>query len=149
MRPCVSMLCVVGFLVAADDAKDKAVKEEMKKFDGGWQPVTLKANGQEVPAEDLKKVHVAVEGGQYTVKVEDNVVEKGAFTVDPGKKPKQIDMKATEGQNQGKSFHGIYELEGDDLKVCFAEADKDRPKEYAAEKDSGQVLHVYKRAKAK
>jgi uncharacterized protein (TIGR03067 family) len=149
MRRCALIVCVVGLLVAADDAKDKAVKEEMKKFDGGWQAVSLKANGQEVPVDELKKVQVTVEGGMYTVKVEDNVVDKGSFTVDPGKKLKQIEVKATEGQNQGKTLHGIYELEGDDLKICYTESDKDRPKEFSADKDSGHVLHVYKRAKSK
>jgi uncharacterized protein (TIGR03067 family) len=147
MRRCVVMICVAGFLVAADDAKDKAVKEELKKFDGGWKAVMAKANGQEAPAEELNKVQVTCENGQYTVKIDDNVVEKGNFTVEPGKKPKTIEFKATEGQNQGKSFHGIYELEGDDLKICFGESDKDRPTDFTSDKDSGRVLHVYKRAK--
>jgi uncharacterized protein (TIGR03067 family) len=143
------MICVAGFLVAADDAKDKAAKEELKKFDGTWTGVSATVNGEEVPAEELKKIHVTVEAGQYTVKLEDNVVEKGNFTIDPGKKPKQMDIKATEGQNQGKTFHGIYQLEGDDMKVCFVESDKDRPTDFTADKDSGRVLHVYKRAKLK
>jgi uncharacterized protein (TIGR03067 family) len=149
MRRCILMLCVVGLLVAADDAKDKAAKEVLKKFDGAWQAVMGKVNGEEVPAEGLKKVHVTVEGGQYTVKVEDNAVEKGGFTVDPSKKPKQMDVKPVEGQNQGKTLLAIYELDGDDLKICFVESGKDRPTDFSSDKDSGRVLHVYKRAKLK
>jgi uncharacterized protein (TIGR03067 family) len=149
MRRCFLMLCVVGVLVAADDAKDKAVKEELKKFDGAWNAVSAKANGDEVPAEELKKIHVTVEGGQYTVKLEDNVIDKGNFTIDPGKKPKQMDVKPVEGQNQGKTLLAIYELEGDDLKICFVEAEKDRPTDFTADKDSGRILHIYKRAKSK
>jgi uncharacterized protein (TIGR03067 family) len=60
-----------------------------------------------------------------------------------------MDVKPVEGQNQGKTLLAIYELEGDDLKICFVESTKDRPTEFSADKDSGRVLHVYKRGKAK
>jgi uncharacterized protein (TIGR03067 family) len=121
----------------------------LKKFDGAWKAVSAKVNGEEEPAEELKKVHVAIEGGQYTVKLEDTVIDKGNFTVDPATKPKQMDVKSVEGQNQGKTLLAIYELEGDDLKICLVDSDKDRPADFTADKDSGRILYVYKRAKSK
>jgi uncharacterized protein (TIGR03067 family) len=149
MRRSILLLCVVGFLVAADDAKDKAAKDELKKFDGAWKAVMAKVDGREATAEELAKVHVTVEAGQYTVKIDDQVVEKGNFTMDPSKKPKQMDVKPVEGQNQGKTLLAIYELNADDLKICFTESGKDRPDDFSSDKDSNRVLHVYKRAKAK
>jgi len=40
---------------------------------------------------------------------------------------------------------GIYELERDSYKVCFAPAGKPRPTEFASIRGSGQILQVWHR----
>jgi uncharacterized protein (TIGR03067 family) len=52
---------------------------------------------------------------------------KGMSQIDPTKKPKTIDFTPTEGDNQGKTCLGIYELGEDMRKLCYAEPGKDRP----------------------
>jgi len=42
---------------------------------------------------------------------------------------------------------GIYELEPDSYKVCFAPAGKPRPTEFASTPGSGQILQLWKRQK--
>jgi hypothetical protein len=45
---------------------------------------------------------------------------------------------------------GIYELEGDKLRICFAKPGaKERPTRIETKPDSGQSLTVYKRNKEK
>ena len=48
---------------------------------------------------------------------------------------------------KGKTALGIYELEGDTLKLCYSQPGKDRPKEFTAAKGSGQAMSVWKRDK--
>src|SRR5262245_54734967 len=62
--------------------------------------------------------------------------EAAVFTLYPAKSPKQIDFKYVK---DGKTLLGIYELSGDDLKLCLAESGKERPSSFA-----GNVL-VFKR----
>ena len=40
---------------------------------------------------------------------------------------------------------GIYEIDGDMLKVCFVSADKERPKEFKTEAASDASIHTYKK----
>ena len=47
----------------------------------------------------------------------------------------------------GKTVLGIYEINGDTIKYCWAEPGKERPKEFATKTDSNQTLMVLKRVK--
>ncbi len=67
------------------------------------------------------------------------------YTVDPTKKPKAIDYTMTEGTTKGKTHLGIYEVNGDMVKFCFAAPDQDRPTEFTAKEGSGWTLSVWKR----
>jgi uncharacterized protein (TIGR03067 family) len=73
----------------------------------------------------------------------------GTFVLDPGKKPKTIDIKFTEGPEKGNTSLGIYELDGDTLKICLTITAKDRPTEFAAKAKSGHGFEVLKREKPK
>ena len=70
-----------------------------------------------------------------------------AIKIDPTKKPKTIEFTFTEGQLQGKTSLGIYELQGDTFKYCRAAPDKPRPTEFSSKEGSEQTLVVYKREK--
>jgi uncharacterized protein (TIGR03067 family) len=70
--------------------------------------------------------------------------EKGGFRLDPTKKPKQIDMS--------DAARGIYELEGDTLKLCWDQraTTNGRPTKFAHDKDKDTVHYfVLKREKKK
>ena len=56
-------------------------------------------------------------------------------------------MKFTEGPEKGNTSLGIYQLEGDDLKLCLTITAKDRPAEFAAKPKSGLGIEVLKREK--
>ena len=58
--------------------------------------------------------------GETTITFRGQVNFKAKFTIDPTKKPKTIDYKMTEGPTKGKTHLGIYELDGDTVKFCFA-----------------------------
>jgi uncharacterized protein (TIGR03067 family) len=140
------LVLAVGFLLAAD-ARDDDVKKEYKKTDGTWAVTTFTMDGNNTPEEEVKKFRLVLDGEKYTLKQEDNVVSKGTAKIDPSKKPKTIDITPTEGDGQGTAMLGIYEIDGDNYKVCYAAGGKDRPTKFGSEAGSGHILFVFKRAK--
>jgi uncharacterized protein (TIGR03067 family) len=144
------LLVVAAGLLAAAPAPDRdaAAKEELKKLEGAWAAVSATVDGKEVPADELKKIQVVVKGDTYSVLAEGAEAAGGTLSIDPTKSPKTIDATTTKGPNKGKSELGIYELDGDTLKMCFGPVGKgQRPKEFASKQGSGAELSVYKRVK--
>jgi uncharacterized protein (TIGR03067 family) len=141
MKRALLLACVAGLLIAAD-AKDDAAKEEMKKFQGSWD-TTAEVNGKKLP----DPATVIIKDNTYTVKVKDKKLEEGTLKVDPSKKPKAIDSTAGDGADKGKTMLGIYEIDGDTIKICFAMPGKDRPKEFVTKEGSDTVLYVMKKMK--
>src|SRR5262249_7224019 len=117
---------------------------------GTWTPVSAERDGKKLTAEQLMDIKLVYDGaGRASVKKGDQLLFDGAIKIDPTKKPKTLDATQTsEGANKGKTFLGIYELDGDRLTVCSAEpAGKDRPTAFSSEPGSGYFLRVYKREK--
>ena len=68
--------------------------------------------------------------------------------LDPTKKPKASETTYTEGPDKGKTFKGIYEIDGNTVKFSRAGApDDERPTEFKTKPGSVQFVSVYKRAK--
>src|SRR6516162_6671914 len=104
-----------GLLVGADDPKD-----ELKKLEGTWTMASGEKDGKALAEQAIKGAKLVFKGDQHDVKVGDDIF-KGTHKVDPSKKPKTIDATDSEGPFKGKTVLGIYELETDTFKVCFAE----------------------------
>ena len=94
----------------------------------------------------VKKVKLVVRGKHYTFHTGQQTIE-GTHRLDPSQDPKTIDAVRSKGPDRGKTLRGIYELNGDTYKVCFAEPDKERPEEFSTTEGSGHRLLVFKRAR--
>jgi uncharacterized protein (TIGR03067 family) len=147
----VILFCALGLVVAGGTgtrAGDKAdVAKELKKFHGVWTFESVEAGGKKAPADDLKGMTVTFAGDKYTVKKGDEVIQVGTQKLDLSKSPKAIDVKVNEGLNKGAVMLGIYEIDGDTLKVCFDEAGKKRPTEFQSPAGSATFVNVHKRVK--
>jgi uncharacterized protein (TIGR03067 family) len=143
-----ALLFVVTGLAAADDDKDKAIKEDRKQYEGTWQAVSLEVDGYQTAEDDAKKITVVNEAdGKWSVVVGGKAVARGTSEIDPTKKPKAVDLTVTEGDGKGQTALGIYEFKGDTRKVCLAPAGKERPTEFSSTAGSGHILAVLKRVK--
>lgn len=140
------VLASVALAGGADDKKDNAAQEELKKFDGTWALVSLEIDGKPVPAHVVKDGKLVVKSDKATFFKGDQVTAGTTFSVDPTKNPKTMDATWTCGPNKGKKVLAIYELEGDNLKVCSTEGEQ-RPKEFSAKESSGCRLVMWKRMK--
>jgi uncharacterized protein (TIGR03067 family) len=133
-------VAVVGLNAAADDAKS-----DLEALQGTWELSSFERDGKAVKLEEVTKVTFTDE--KFVVKRGDEVVAAGTFKLDPSKKPKACETSYTEGPDKGKTFKGIYQIEGDTEKFCRAGLPSgERPTEFKTKPDSGQVLSVYKRA---
>ena len=115
------------------------------KLDGTWVAVSAERNGK--PADELKGHRLTFTGNTFVIERDGKTLYKGTFKTDPAKKPAQIDFVQTEGQDKGKTWRGIYLLEGDTLRTNDNAPDvsKPRPTQFATTPDSGHVLLVFKR----
>jgi len=149
MKRNVLAIIVVGLLVAADFPKDAATKKDFDALQGTWVLVSGERDGKKLSEETAKNTKLAVAGFKFLFVEggEIGTASEGMFTLDATKKPKQTDSTATKGPDKGKVFLGIYDIEGDMHKVCFAPPGKERPKEFSSKEGSGHIFQVWKREK--
>lgn len=146
----VALLFVALASFVRGDAKDDAVAQELKKFEGIWVMVSGEKEGQPLPAEHVKKSKIVWKGGSVAVDTPHQAKDtiKAKSTVDPTKKPKEMEWTRENGPDAGKKMLAIYEFTGpDSYRVVFAPAGKDRPTEFATKPGSGHMMHVWQRAK--
>jgi uncharacterized protein (TIGR03067 family) len=100
-------------LLAADEAKD-----DREAIQGTWKVVATEDSGRETPPEALKnlKIKWVITKDKITYQV-GKMTTAWSYTLDPAKKPKWIDLTES-----GRPMLGVYELDGDTLKVCYPEA---------------------------
>lgn len=134
-------VAVLGLLnvavVRAGDAEDLAAMK------GTWSIVSAERDGKDVTDGTVTMTFDGV--AKVAVKRGDKQIFDGTAKLDAAKSPKTIDVtQESDGELKGKTIPGIYELDGDTLKVCSG---KERPTDFTAAAGSGRFLRVYRRAK--
>src|SRR5262245_37018673 len=139
----VTLTCVAISLVAAES--DPAIKKDLDLLQGEWSMVSGTADGQPMPEEMRKQMKRVCKGDETTVTSGGQVFLKAKISIDPSKTPKTIDYEMLEGFTKGKKQLGIYELEGDTFKACFAAPDAERPTDFANQSGDKRTSSVWKR----
>jgi uncharacterized protein (TIGR03067 family) len=127
-------------------ADNPAVKKDLAQLQGEWLMVSGSADGQPMPESMRKQMKRVFKGGDLTVTMGDQIFLTAKITVDPSKSPKTMDYDMTEGFTKGKKQLGIYELEGDTFKSCFAKPGSPRPTDFKP--GEGRTVSVWKREKS-
>ncbi len=139
-----SALAVLPLLPALLRADDSPKGD--KDLDGTWETVSAIRDGKDLPQPADGKIVITVAGDSLTIKVGD-AEHKAAIVVDASKTPRTLDVIPEDGAQKGKTMKAIYEVKGDQLKVCHGDPDAERPKELASKEGSGLVLTTLKRVK--
>jgi uncharacterized protein (TIGR03067 family) len=115
------------------------------KLAGSWTAVSAERDGK--PADELKGHRLTFRGDNFVIDRDNRIIYRGTFKSDHGKKPATIDFRNTEGEAAGKTWLGIYRLEGDDLTIVdnAPDTDKPRPAKFTTTPGSGHVLLAFKR----
>jgi RNA polymerase sigma factor (sigma-70 family) len=138
-------LGVLSVLAAPPGAGDGG--SDRDRLQGTWAvtAATLDGTSDGREIDQIKQgLELVFKGDKVTIKVE------AGFTLDPTKSPKQIDLSPSLGDPNQKdpTIRGIYELSGDDLRLCIGAPDAERPAAFASAKGSRIMLLALKRAKA-
>ena len=115
---------------------------------GTWRVVSIEADGNASRPEDAARITVVNTGdGGWTVFSEGRMIATGTNELLPWSVPKGIDFIVTETPDgaDARRHQGIYELEQDSRRLCFAGPGAPRPTAFAAPKGSGQVLVTLER----
>jgi len=128
-------------------AQTEAAKKDLAQLQGEWSMVSAGGGGQTMPSASIKNSKRVCKGDETTVIVGGQLLMKAKFILDPSTKPKSIDYQVTGGANTGKTQLGIYELEGDTVKFCFAAPGKARPEDFSTSPGDGRTSSVWNREK--
>ena len=132
--------------LADDTAKvDLKIKEDLERLQGAWQMTKGVRGGQEAPKEVVEESRLIFKDDTFSF---ENSREKTSAKIklDASKSPKQLDADVTDGNNKGEKRLAIYEVEGDNLKLCWTRRG-DRPAKFES-KDGQDALYMeLKRAK--
>jgi uncharacterized protein (TIGR03067 family) len=144
MRATLSALCLVLACQpsrAADDPKDA--------LQGVWVAQSMESDGKAVPEEARKRMRFTFKGDKLIIRGNDDSDREQdcTYKIDATKSPKQLDITTTKDRTP---LLAIYEVKGDELKVCVrhASSDEGRPTGFATKADTRLVLIVFKKAKA-
>ncbi len=128
-------------LVAADDPTASTGGDAIK---GIWAVESMTYEGNRAPDDRINgALLTAYDGKDYFQRQGGTIIEEGSYVLDPSKSPKAIDFLIRTGASAGKRQLGIYELDGNNLRVCVAAPGSTRrPRSFEA---AGTLLVVNRR----
>ncbi len=134
----------------ADKKKAALVKKDQQRLQGTWEVVDWIVDGEALPKAEVKAMRVVFKGDSMTLSMPKGEAKREyTFTLDPTQKPKAIDTSQRLDEfKQQIATPGIYELEGNTLKLCLARpGGSRRPQEMESTATAGTILIVLKRGK--
>jgi uncharacterized protein (TIGR03067 family) len=138
------LLAAAPAALAAPGPNADRVKQEQDKLAGTWAVVSVEAGGVRLPAKDVKGFKLIFKGETFTAAMGEQKQE-GTVKLDPSRQPRAMDIVHKTGPNKGKTEQAIYLLAGDTLRICGAEAGKDRPTDFSTVDKPGYTLLVLRR----
>jgi len=139
--------------------------QEPAKIHGTWVAVEYDQNGIKPPDAITAKMKVAIKGDKLTIgprivaeykpvlssdkkvevvfSIDGNKSEEVTYKLEPDKGRIDLIWKGARGET--KTTKGVYLLEDDSLKICFALDGKNRPKKFPEAPTTGLVRMVLKR----
>lgn len=130
--------------LAADDAKS-----DLDGLQGSWQVAEYVNDGRPAPEDVRNAITITFKGERLHVSGPGGIGER-AFSIklDRGAMPKAMDVTPLDGKFKDKTFPGIYEFKGEQLRLCMPNLNPNkRPREFKSLEGSYLVLFVLKRAK--
>jgi uncharacterized protein (TIGR03067 family) len=142
------LLALVLAAVSAGQSPGEAHARSARTLDGAWTAVSAEREGQ--PAAELRGHTLTFVRETFVIRgPAGRVIYRGTYTVDATKRPARVDFRHTEGELEGKTWLGIYVLDGDRLEIADNAVDlaKPRPASLSTTPGSGHVRLTFERAR--
>jgi uncharacterized protein (TIGR03067 family) len=128
------------FLVMLATVAAEASNADTQALQGKWLVTSFEYNGAQV--DRMKNAIREFKDGKYSLTPKSGDVIEGTVSLDESKTPKTIDLDVN-----GRILRGIYQLEGDTLKLCYNLSSEERPTEFVSKPDTGLIVVVHSREK--
>jgi len=130
---------LAGFAIAAEVPTDEELSKAKAALKGTWQVISAEEGGDPLPAGIISQLKHVFDGDAIIMVVGEK--EKLAqYKIDPTASPKTIDII-----KKDEVSLGIYELEGDKLRICLSK-DLRRPTKFESKSETGRnALVIFKR----
>ena len=123
-------LCLAPGTHAAPAPPPKPGKDDPKKVQGTWSLTRLESSGRTMPPETLARYKAEVTAEGWTFALSGRKSPGFTYTLDPKSKPKGIRLTRSLPRGVGRggrggpgdtmTMYGIYDLQGDTLKLCYS-----------------------------
>jgi len=139
----VSALVLMSAWCAARSGADDAAQR--KRLEGRWTGQVVDGGGERGPVEIAELLITAdrITGREGAGRS----FGEGSYRLEAGQPWSNLDATGIQGPTRGRTFLGIYSLEGDTLKWCVSNPGKPRPTELVSRATQGQYLMILKRAR--
>jgi uncharacterized protein (TIGR03067 family) len=117
-----------------------------RSLEGAWVPVAASLGRRDLPVEDLRVRYLLLEACHYGIVDRSNqVVDRGDYRLQAHASPAAMDIIGSSGPHAGRTLQAIYQLEADELTVCYDLEGRARPRTL---QESGELLLriTYRRA---
>jgi uncharacterized protein (TIGR03067 family) len=123
---------------------------DLKQFQGGWEYKSQTIGGRSLRLADPHDMWVEVGGDTLTMARAAGSGLTYKVVLDPAARPKAIDLVAHDHPlGQAVVQKGIYEWDGEDLRLCFDNTGEGRPKEFRSPAGQDNVYVSVLRRKGK
>ena len=115
---------------------------------GTWSPQESTGDGMDTPKAELRDVTLTFSGGRCEVRRGETIIRLGRYATDQTQSPKTIDVCFTESDVPeliDAPLHGIYEVNMNQLRICYGPPGGYRARSFSAEKGTAQYLAEYRR----
>src|SRR5215213_3588298 len=124
------LLCGLPIGIVGRAAGDERENADQKGIEGTWEIVSAEAGKNS--SDGLRGLRMSFKDTTMSLlpRMGTDKPMKLTYKLDPAKKPKQIDTTHELDPGKPISQLGIYELDGDALKLCLEAAGKGRPAKF-------------------
>lgn len=144
MRSSLALASLFGLALAV--AASEGVRHA-GAIEGTWKIAGGQEKGKTVPKDRFAESTVVIK--KDTIRITDKENRQTwlmRYTLNPQVMPKAINMTIVEGEGKGRTAEGIYLLEGDTLRICYALPGHPRPKVFATRSGAHELAFTMKRA---
>jgi uncharacterized protein (TIGR03067 family) len=150
------MLGLFALALSAAIAADPKPVDDLTALQGNWKPLQCEFQGKsQITADEMKQMTGVYDKTEYFLYFVDRtkagkpdvmLIAHANVTLDPTASPKGITFELLEGSNKGARQHGIYEIAGNQLKLCYGPIEKPKPTKFESiSGGNGYILETWAR----
>ncbi|GAB5440606.1 MAG: hypothetical protein Fues2KO_09550 [Fuerstiella sp.] len=112
------------------EVRKEQTAADYKNVQGTWRVILAEDSGRTGPQDTLRDIRVVITRNAFNMEVAGRTNES-TYKLDPTTTPRSIDLTS-----EGRTTPGIYDLQGDTLRICMSEDTDQRPTAFDSQPNS-------------